>query len=58
MDLGAQLSEKAVGQLAYEIDTEVVKLLADNAEEDAELVWSKTLPVGVSKAEHYKLFVA
>ena len=56
MDLGAQLSEKAVGQLAYEIDTEVVKLLADNAAEDAELTWSKTLPVGVSKAEHYEGF--
>lgn len=56
MDLGAQLSEKAVGQLAYEIDTEVVKLLVDNAEEDAELTWSKTLPVGVSKAEHYEGF--
>lgn len=56
MDLGSQLSEKAIGQLAYEIDTEVVKLLADNAEEDAELTWSKTLPVGVSKAEHYEGF--
>lgn len=56
MDLGAQLSEKAIGQLAYEIDTEVVKLLADNAAEDAELTWSKTLPVGVSKAEHYEGF--
>lgn len=57
MDLGAQLSEKAVGQLAYEIDTEVVKLLADNAEEDAELEWSRTLPVGVSKAEHFEGFM-
>ena len=56
MDLGAQLSEKAVGQLAYEIDTEVVKLLADNAAKDEELTWSKTLPVGVSKAEHYEGF--
>lgn len=56
MDLGAQLSEKAVGQLAYEIDTEVVKLLADNAAEDADLEWSRTLPVGVSKAEHYEGF--
>lgn len=56
MDLGSQLSEKAIGQLAYEIDTEVVKLLADNAAEDAELTWSKTLPVGVSKAEHYEGF--
>ena len=56
VDLGSQLSEKAIGQLAYEIDTEVVKLLADNATEDAELTWSKTLPVGVSKAEHYEGF--
>lgn len=56
MDLGAQLSEKAVGQLAYEIDTEVVKLLADNAAEDTDLEWSRTLPVGVSKAEHYEGF--
>ena len=56
MDLGSQLSEKAIGQLAYEIDTEVVKLLADNATEDVELTWSKTLPVGVSKAEHYEGF--
>lgn len=57
MDLGDQLAEKAVGQLAYEIDTEVVKLLSDNAAEDAALTWSKTLPVGVSKAEHYEGFV-
>lgn len=55
-DLGDQLAEKAVGQLQYEIDTEVVNLLAENAAEDAELVWSKTLPVGVSKAEHYEGF--
>lgn len=55
-DLGDQLAEKAVGQLSYEIDTEVVKLLVDNAREDMELMWSKTLPVGVSKAEHYEGF--
>ena len=47
-DLGDQLAEKAVGQLSYEIDTEVVKLLVDNAPADAELLWSKTLPVGVN----------
>lgn len=56
MDLGAQLSEKAVGQLAYEIDTEVTSLLVENASAEADLVWSKTLPVGVSKAEHYEGF--
>ena len=55
-DLGDQLAEKAVGQLQYEIDTEVVKLLTDNAKEDIELVWSKTLPIGVSKKDHYAGF--
>ena len=56
MDLGEQLAEKAVGQLSYEIDTEVTDLLINSAAEDAELVWSKTLPVGVSKQEHYEGF--
>ena len=58
VDLGDQLAEKAVGELAYEIDTEITNMLSENAADDAELVWSKTLPVGVSKTEHYKLFVA
>ena len=39
-----------------EIDTEVTNLLVDNAAFDAELQWSKTLPVGVSKKEHYAGF--
>lgn len=56
VDLGDQLAEKAVGELSYEIDTEITNMLVDNAKEDAELVWSKTLPVGVSKAEHYEGF--
>lgn len=56
-DLGDQLAEKAVGQLEYEIDTEVVQLLIDNAPTDETLEWSKTLPVGVSKAEHYQGFM-
>lgn len=55
-DLGDQLAEKAVGQLEYEIDTEVTNLLVANAGEDSDLVWSKTLPVGVSKAQHYEGF--
>lgn len=56
VDLGDQLAEKACGELSYEIDTEVTNMLVDNAREDAELTWSKTLPVGVSKAEHYEGF--
>lgn len=57
VDLGDQLAEKAVGELSYEIDTEITNLLDTTAgEADAQLVWSKTLPVGVSKAEHYEGF--
>ena len=56
-DLGDQLAEKAVGQLSYEIDTEITNLLIDNATSEDDLVWSKTLPVGVSKTEHYEGFV-
>ena len=55
-DLGDQLAQKAVGQLNYEIDTEVTDLLINNADADGDLVWSKTLPVGVSKMEHYEGF--
>lgn len=61
-DLGDQLAEQAVGQLSYEIDTEVVKLLDDTAKASATkyntpaLEFDRTLPVGVSKAEHYEGF--
>ena len=56
-DLGDQLAEKAVGQLSYEIDTEVVNLLSETAGAVRdELKWSKVLPVGVSKQEHYAAF--
>lgn len=53
-DLGANLSSQAIGRLEYEIDTEVTNLLVETAGAPlAELTWSKTLPVGVSKTEHY-----
>lgn len=55
-DLADQLAEKAVGQLNYEIDTEITDLLIENADQDGSLVWSKSLPMGVSKAEHYEGF--
>ena len=57
VDLGDQLAEKAVGELAYEIDTEITNMLAENARFDAELEFSKTLPVGVNKRDHYEGFV-
>ena len=56
-DLGDQLAEKAVGQLAYEIDTEITDRLIEIAGvANADLKWSKVIPVGVSKAEHYEGF--
>ena len=52
LDLGDQLAQQAVGRLQYEIDTEVTDLLDEMAgAADAEMTWSKTLPVGVN----YKL---
>ena len=55
--LDKQIAEQACGELAYEIDTEIVRMLADAAEFDADLEWSKTLPIGVSKFEHYNGFL-
>ena len=56
--LDKQIAEQACGELAYEIDTEIVTMLRDGAgEADARLTWSKTLPAGVSKFEHYNGFL-
>lgn len=56
IDLGEVLATQACAEVAYEIDTKVVKLLADSATSYDDLVWSKTLPVGVSKRDHYAGF--
>lgn len=56
--LDKQIAEQACGELAYEIDTEIVDMLYKGAgEANEELVWSKTLPIGVSKFEHYNGFL-
>lgn len=56
-DLGDSLAEQAVGELQYEVDTEIINLLDETAgEAQANLIWSKTLPVGVAKTEHYEGF--
>ena len=63
-DLGDQLAEKAVGQLSYEIDTEIVKLLDETAGATAtaipdttqKLEWSRNYDGHISKAEHYEGF--
>lgn len=56
-DMGEELAAKAVGQLSYEIDTEICNGLIQSAPSDSDLVWSKTMPTGVSKQEHYAGFV-
>ena len=56
-DLGDQLAEKACGQLAYEIDTEITDLLLETAGEPLEeLTFNKEVPTGISKAQHYEGF--
>ena len=61
--LDKQIAEQACGELSYEIDTELVEMLRDGAvagttqQELADLTFSKTLPVGVSKFEHYNGFL-
>ena len=56
--LDKQIAEQACGELAFEIDTEIVDMLYKAAFDHTEkLTWSKTLPVGVSKFEHYNGFL-
>lgn len=56
-DLGDQLAEKACGQLAYEIDTEITDLLIETAgTARADLTFNKEVPYGISKAQHYEAF--
>lgn len=57
--LDKQIAEQACGELAYEIDTEIVDMLYTAAFKQPDRLpdWSKTLPVGVSKFEHYNGFL-
>jgi hypothetical protein len=56
-DLPDQLSKQAVGELAYEIDTEVVNLLAENAEFGQGIEFNIACPVGVGIRDHYVGFL-
>lgn len=55
-DIPEQLSTQAVAELSYEIDSEVVNLLAENAEVRDELTFNIELPYGVSLRDHYFAF--
>ena len=56
--LDKQIAEQACGELAYEIDTEIVEMLYEGSKHHVGVKdWSKTLPAGVSKFEHYNGFL-
>lgn len=50
VDIGSQLAEQAVGELAYEIDSEIVFGLVDAAPMKQELVFNGAQPIGVNLA--------
>lgn len=62
-NLDKQIAEQAVGELNFEIDSEIISMLYQAAVESTttaefnELTWSKTQPIGVSKFEHYNGFL-
>ena len=59
--LDKQIAEQACGELAYEIDTEIVDMLYEAAKKDtaatAMLQWNAEPKVGVSVFEHYNGFL-
>ena len=55
--LDKQIAEQACGELAFEIDTEIVGMLLEESKKLPGVKWSKVLPVGVSKFEHYNGFL-
>jgi hypothetical protein len=56
IDLGEILATQACAELSYEIDTEVVKMLVDNAAKKDALTWNKRCPMAISKRDHYAGF--
>ena len=57
-DVTALMATQAAGEIAHEIDTEIIMDLYNQAGAGAELVWSKTAPVGVQLIDHYDTFWA
>lgn len=56
--LDKQIAEQACGELAYEIDTEIVDMLYEGAKSNKLLnSWNKRQPIGVSKFDHYAGFL-
>lgn len=57
-DVTALMATQAAAEIAHEIDTEIVLDLYAKAGAGAELVWSRTSPVGVQLIDHYDSFYA
>lgn len=56
--LDKQIAEQACGELAYEIDTEIVDMLYEGAKANVSLTkWNKRQPIGVSKFDHFAGFL-
>ena len=56
--LDKQIAEQACGELAYEIDTEIVDMLYRAAfAREERVTFNKKQPLGVSKFEHYNAFL-
>ena len=56
--LDKQIAEQACGELAYEIDTEIVDMLYEGAKANKLLnSWNKRQPIGVSKFDHFAGFL-
>lgn len=55
-DINDVISVQAAGEIAHEIDTEIVLDLAKKAAAGAMVTWSKTAPIGVNIVDHYDSF--
>ena len=56
LDLGNMLKTQAVAELSLEIDTEVVKMLFDGADDSETVEFNKFVPVGIDRFQHYEGF--
>lgn len=61
VDAGKELAEKAVAELSFEIDEEIISFLAEmgrkTTNQVADAVFNKRVPLGVSKRDHYAAFL-
>ena len=57
-DATTLLAVQASGEIAHEIDTEIILDLYNQAGAGAPLVWSRTAPIGVQLIDHYDTFWA